>query len=161
MNMRKVFLTGSLLLACLADALSEPPSTQCTSETCKAGTKAVTYFKKADPYYACPSREIAVYVHMVLGLVQLQAIFGGAMPNISDKTGEPEVEGETKAILDSLRAQAHVLTFDEALKTCTIGTNKRQVTVMNMPSESSVAYVYDERSKATFWMPISHLNKIK
>jgi hypothetical protein len=45
----------------------------------------------------------------------MQAMLG-AMPNISDKTGEPEYMGETKTLVDSLRKQAQAQTFDKAIE---------------------------------------------
>jgi hypothetical protein len=136
-------------------------NSRCTFETCKAGTHAVTYFKQDDRYYACPTRELANYVRTVLGLMGAQVMITGTIPNISDKTGEPEYTGETKMLLDSRREQAQVQTFDEAAKICTLGSNKRKVTILNMPENSMVTYVLDEVRKQTFWMPISHLDKVK
>ena len=37
------------------------------------------------------------------------------MPNISDKTGEFEYEGETKTMVDAMREKAGVQTFDQAV----------------------------------------------
>jgi hypothetical protein len=144
----------------IAPVSAQQPNKECTFETCKVGTRAVTYFEKSDPYYSCPNREIATYVTTIVGLVSMQAMLG-AMPNISDKTGEPEYTGETKTLVDSLRKQAQVQTFDEAMKLCALGTDKRRVTVLNMPENSMVAYVLDEVRKQTFWMPIAHLDKVR
>jgi hypothetical protein len=158
--MNRIILAGALVAAITPQALAQQPSNECTAESCPAGTRAVTNFKKSDPYYACPTRELATYVATVTGLVEMQASLG-VTPNISDKTGEPEYEGETKAIVDSMRAQAQVQTFDQALSICTLGSNKRKVAVMNMPKDSLVAYVYDDGRKTAFWMPIGNLNKTK
>jgi hypothetical protein len=156
----KIFFTIFLLLISEGDLLAQSSANQCTFDSCKAGTKAITYHKKSDPYYACPTRELATYVTMVTGLVAMQASLG-VMPNISDKTGEPEYQGETKALVDSLRTKAHVTTFGQALNACEKGVNKKKVTVMNMPTDSLVTYVYDEKRKAAFWMPISHLDRLR
>ena len=153
---------AATLLITMPHAFAQNTDNECTFETCKAGTKALTYFEKSDPYYSCPNRELATYVTMLIGLVSMQAMMsGGQMPNISDKTGEPEFTGQTKEMVDMLREKAGVQTFDQAIAICTIGTNKRPVTVLNMPENSMVAYVADERRKQTFWMPFSHLDKVR
>ena len=97
----------------------------------------------------------------IVGLTSMQAMLGGGMPNISDKTGEPEYTGETKSMVDALREQAHVQTFDEAMKMCAPGSDKRKVTVLNMPEKSMVAYVLDQGRKQTYWMPIVSLDKAR
>jgi len=83
------------------------------------------------------------------------------MPNISDKTGEFEYEGETKIMVDVLREKAGVQTFDQAVAICAPGLDKKPVTILNMPKDSMVAYVEDEHRKIAFWMPIMHLDKLK
>lgn len=157
---RNLLIAGSLLFFYGSEALSEVPKNLCTYETCKAGTKAITYFKKSDAYYACPTRELANYVNTLVGLISMQAAFG-VMPNVSDKTGEPEYEGETKALVDSLRTKAQVRTFDQGVAACALGENRRKVTVINMPPASSVAYVIDEKRQTSSWVPIFHLDKVK
>lgn len=158
----RLIVVGAMLLAYLVDAVSQSPNNLCTYESCKAGTRATTYFRKDDSYFACPTREMASYVTMVIGLVSAQAALG-IRPNISVTTGEPEYQGESKALLDSLRAKAKVRTFDQAMKACEIGTNNRKVTIVNVPSESLqiVALVRDDGRNASFWMPIFHLVKAK
>ena len=49
------------------------------------------------------------------------------------------------------------------MKICALGSDKRRVTVLNMPENSIVAYVEDERRKLAFWMPIAalELDKLK
>jgi membrane-bound inhibitor of C-type lysozyme len=157
---RKFALAPSILLLVIQQASAQKSDDRCTFETCKAGTRAVTYYKKNDPYYACPNRELATYVNSIVALTAMQATLG-VMPNVSDKTGEPEYTGQTKLLVDSLREQAHVQTFDEAMHLCAPGRNKLRVTVMNMPEHSLVAYVFDEAKKQPFWMPIAALGKVK
>ena len=157
--MRKLAL-ATILSLMIPQALAQQSKSECTFEACKAGTKAITYFQKSDPYYACPNRELATYLTTVMGLVSIQAMIG-VMPNISDKTGEPEYTGETKILVDGLREQAQVQSFDEAVKICALGSAKRRVTILNMPENSMVAYVLDEGRKQTFWMPIAHLDKVR
>jgi hypothetical protein len=108
---------------------------------CKAGTIALTHFEKGDPYSTCPTRELANYVATVIGLLAIQKTMTGQMPNFSDKTGEPEYTGETKALVDAARGEAQVQSFDDAVRICKAGTDKRRVTVLNMPENSMMAYV--------------------
>jgi hypothetical protein len=75
---KNVALAATISLI-IPQALAE----ECTFETCKAGTTAVTYFKKDDPYYTCPTRELATYVTTIVGLASMQAMLGVGMPNIS------------------------------------------------------------------------------
>lgn len=89
----------------------------------------------------------------------MQIMLTGQMPNISDKTGEFEYKGETKATVDMLREKAGIHTFDQAVAICSPGVDKKPVTILNMPENSMVAYVEDERRKLAFWMPIAHLDK--
>jgi hypothetical protein len=135
---------------------------QCTSQSCKAGTHAQTFADKSDPYYACPSKELSNYIETVIGFTSL-ATASGSTPNISDTTGEPEFTGATQSVVEGFRLEAKVHSFDEATALCDAGTNKRAVTVLNMPTATTAlsAYVMDDSRKKTFWMPISHLDKVK
>ncbi len=132
----------------------------CSVQTCAAGQKAITFAEKRDPYYACPTRELATYTNFVIGLVSVSATLSGQMPNISDETGEPEYKGETKAMLDNLRTVARVRTFDQAVAMCAQGANKLRVTVMNNPADEMVIWVFDAKHNRSFWMPTIHLNKL-
>src|SRR4051812_30408729 len=101
--LRTVFqLAGVLLFSYSASAFAQVPKNMCSYESCKVGTRAATYFKDHDLYYACPTREIAAYVTVVIGLISTQIAVIGVTPKISRTTGEPEYEGESKALLDSL-----------------------------------------------------------
>jgi hypothetical protein len=134
---------------------------ECTFDTCKAGTTALTHFEKSDPFYTCPTRELANYVATLIGLMAMQATLTGEMPNISDNTGEPEYTGETKALVDAAREKAQVQSFDAAVRICKVGSDKRRVTVLNMPENSMAAYVLDDARKLTFWMPFVYLDKVR
>jgi len=159
--LKRLAYAAAVLMMTIPQALAQNADNECTFDTCKAGTKALTYYEKSDPYYNCPSRELATYVTTIIGLSSLQAMLGGGMPNISDKTGEFEYKGETKAMVDMLRAKAGVQTFDQAVAICSPGFNKKPVIILNMPEDSMVAYVEDEHRKLAFWMPIAHLDKLK
>ena len=129
----------------------------------KAGTVALTYFKRSDPYFRCPTRELADYTTTIVGLTALQSVFG-VTPNVSDKTGEPEYEGQTKLIVDTLRSRAGVRSFDQAVSMCALGGNARKVTVINAPAEPfymPVVFVFDESLKATYWMAVFMLHRVK
>jgi hypothetical protein len=114
---------------------------------------------------ACPTRELVEYTDEVIGIVALTISVSGRPPNISDKTGEPEYlddkdgPNESRLILDRARKRANVRTFDEAAARCSGGINKVKVRVMNSPEDSSAIWVQNEKTKATFWMPKSHLDK--
>jgi hypothetical protein len=157
--LKRLAYAAAVLTMTIPQAFAQNTDNECTFDTCKAGTKARTYYEKSDPYYSCPSRELADYVSSIIGLASMQIMLTGQMPNISDKTGEFEYKGETKAMVDMLREKAGIHTFDQAVAICSSGVDKKPVTVLNMPENSMVAYVEDERRKLAFWMPIAHLDK--
>lgn len=156
-----------LLVVVLAGAVSQAGAVQttCATTECAAGDTAVTYATKSEPYYACPTRQLASYTNFVLGLLAMHAMLGGKMPNISDKTGEPEYPdsgskpNETRLMLDVLRREAGVSTFDQAVARCVLGRGGQRVTIMNNPKDEVVAWVSTDKQKATFWMPKSSLNR--
>ena len=125
----------------------------CNTTICAAGTQAVTYTSKHETFYGCPNRELAEYTNTVLGMVAASSMLSGQLPNISDKTGEPEYEGESKMMLDTLRAKAGVTSFDQAASRCFKGRNKVNVIILNRPANSGLLYVMDEKNKKTFWLP--------
>ncbi len=135
----------------------------CSPDTCKVGDLAVTVSSKTDPFYGCSSQEISDYVSMIVGLAAMQAAITGELPNISDKTGEPEFTGQTGDIVNGLRAKARVSSFDEAVSSCFVGKSHIKVTILNIPKDGLrfSTYVMDNNKKRTFWMPISALNRIK
>ena len=140
-------------------SVADASPTMCTPDSCKAGTQAITYATKQEPYFACPSRELADYTNFVVGLVAIQASLG-AFSNISPETGEPEVTGETKQMLDGLRVRAQASTFDDAVASCSKGKAKRKVLIINVPADALMAvWVHDDKANSSYWMPISSLNK--
>ena len=82
----------------------------------------------------------------------------GKLPNISPDTGEPEYQGESKQLLDSLRSKSGAKTFDEALSVCIQGKGKIKVTIMNIKDEEGSVWVGQENKKP-FWLPKSFLIK--
>ncbi|OBR52363.1 hypothetical protein [Paraburkholderia tropica] len=132
---------------------------------CAPGDRATTYASKQEPFFACPTRELASYTSSVLGLISLQIQLTGTPPNISDKTGEPEYldqngkPNETRLLLDALRHKAGVATFDQAIAACAPGRNKAKVTVMNVQKDDGVIYVHDAARNLNYWMPWSSLDK--
>lgn len=81
------------------------------------------------------------------------------MLNISPETGEPEVSGEIKSMIDRSRQSAGVHTFDQAVHLCRKGKHKDKVIVMNNPKDGGVIWVYSEKSKQSYWMSKAHLDK--
>jgi len=162
--MRYAYAAMALAISSSA-AFADTPQNSCLVKTCAPGDHAVTYATKQEPFLACPTRELAAYTSSVLGLLALQVQLTGAMPNISDKTGEPEYldqngkPNETRLMLDSLRNKAGVTSFDQAVATCAPGRNKSKVTILNVQKDAEVVYVHDEARKINYWMPTSSLDK--
>lgn len=153
-------LVGLIIAPAMAGSLDK----SCLVNQCDVGTKVTTYSTQAEPYLACPSRELAGYTTTVLGLISTHISLTGKMPNISDRTGEPEyLDGpdgpnQTRLMLDRARSAAGVRTFDQAAAICQLGKGKQSVTVMNNPENSGVLWVKDSSGK-TYWMPKSHVDK--
>jgi hypothetical protein len=156
----KLLPTAALLIVLTTSLASAEglKNTTCSVIECEAGSKSITYATKQEPYYACGTRELVEYTNFILGLMVVQAQLVGRPPNISDKTGEPEYQGETKSMLDALRGRAGVSTFDQAVSMCTKGVGKLNVTVLNNPKDSNAIYVMTNKNK-TFWLPKSSLDK--
>ncbi|OIN44509.1 hypothetical protein [Pseudomonas costantinii] len=155
--MNKWILLFGMCLAPLASASATEKS--CSVVSCNAGDKATTHIEDVGShYFACPTKEISEYVNFVWALVYTSYQMTGSLPNISPKTGEPEYEGQSKSMIDSLRSQAGVSTYDQAQGQCAKGRNKIQVMVMNNPKDSLSIWVADKNNKA-FWMPKAFLNK--
>ncbi|WP_124485623.1 MULTISPECIES: hypothetical protein [unclassified Burkholderia] len=95
----------------------------------------------------------------------MQYSLTGTMPNISDKTGEPEYQdqggktNQTRVMLDELRNRAGVSSFDQAVAACAKGRNHAAVTILNVQKDEEVAYVHDSAKNVNYWMPTSSLNK--
>lgn len=150
-----LFLSLSLARAAYANVSPD----MCRVDTCPAGTDAITYADKQDPYYVCPDRDKEEYISTVFGFFAVSAAVG-TFPNISDKTGEPEYEGDSKALLDMLRNKAQVSSVDEAIAACAPGKSGRKVRVLNVPKDTLAAvYVLDKKANLTYWAPIFALNK--
>ncbi|WP_435607723.1 hypothetical protein [Pseudomonas knackmussii] len=150
-----MFLTAAAIapLAGAADL-----SKSCMTVECNVGDHVVTYAEKSDPYYACPTRELSEYVNGTMGLVSMAYTMTGKFPNVSPTTGEPEFQGESKAMLDNWREAAKVSTLDEASSQCDPGKNKVQAMLLNSPDGGISVWVADKQQK-TFWLPRGHLLK--
>jgi hypothetical protein len=154
---------GLIFAAGAASAASIDHS--CMVQACAPGEKAITYTTKTEPYFACPTRELASYTSMVLGIVYAQYNLTGTLPNISDKTGEPEFLDEngkpnqTRLMLDTMRSKAGVSSFDQATSACAVGRNKVRVTILNNQKDDEVIYVHDEARNINYWVPSSSLDK--
>lgn len=145
-------------LICATRTVSADTAIQCSADKCKAGMVVRTFFKKTDPYYECPTKELGIYVETVIGFVSIGVAMGAGQPNISPTTGEPEYQGASKQMLDDARHAAQVSTFDEALTRCRKGAPNKLVTIMNMPADGLMAWVQDPRRLETFWMPVTHMD---
>jgi hypothetical protein len=154
--MKKSIFAVALLLPALG--YGADISNSCLAQACNPGEKAVTFASKEDTYFACPTRELSEYTNNVLGMVSMTHQMTGSLPNISPVTGEPEYQGETKSMIDGLRAAAKVSTYDQAIKLCSQGKSKVSVLVMNNPEEGGSIWVSGADQKP-FWMPKGFLNK--
>lgn len=130
----------------------------CVAAACNPGDKAVTYSTKSDFFYACQTKELSEYTNTAVGMAAVAYQMTGKLPNISPKTGDPEMQGENAKLIATLRSAAKVESFDEALRSCSTGKNKQNVLVMNNPEDSSSIWVSTQDQK-TFWMPKAFLNK--
>ena len=162
--MKKRLIALALLLSagrCLASSADH----SCALVSCFPGDKGVTYATKAEPFLACPTRELADYTGFVLSLISLSISLTGRLPNISDKTGDPEyIDGQdgpnkTRLMLDMLRSRAGVSTFDDAEQRCKNGIGNDHVLVMNVPENGYSIWVRDTKRNQSFWMPKSSLDK--
>lgn len=130
----------------------------CLSAACPAGTRAVTYPIGQEPYYTCKSRELSDYANYALNVMLTQVQLNGGAPRVSPKTGEPDVRGKEKAILDQYRANAGVSTFEEAMAKCYKGIGKVNVIVQYYPEQGDSLYVSSEKNREEkFWLPKSKI----
>ena len=152
-------------LATSAIAFGAGATESCLVKACGPGDHAMTYATKVEPFFACPTRELASYTSSVIGLISMQYTLTGTMPNISDKTGEPEYQdqgdkpNQTRIMLDGLRSRAGVTSFDQAIAICSKGRSRAKVTILNVQKNDEVAYVHDETKNVNYWLPTSSLNK--
>jgi hypothetical protein len=135
------------------------PGQPCSKTLCEAGAKVVVYASKAEPAFACPTKELTLYTNLVYGLVTMSVALTGHMPNISPVTGEPEYHdgadgkpNETRMTLDRLRSEAGVSTFDEAFAQCQSMKSKTGMVVMNYPKDGGIMWVSDAELKNSYWI---------
>lgn len=150
-------LVGALLGPALAYA---GPENACNIKKCVSGTVVKTYATKTDSFYACPTPELAEYTNAVLGLASLSIMIGGHPPDISPVTGEPESQGQTRAIMDRLRKDAGVSTFDQGVARCKPGRHGERRTVVNEGKDRGVLWVMDASGKSSYWMPKVHADYV-
>lgn len=164
--MKKLFLLYVCFLFAAFSCFADSSNASCLVNECPPGTEGITYVSKSEPYYACPTRELAAYTSFVLGIFSISSLTG-KMPNISDKTGEPEFldtssgPNKTRLMIDHYRNQANVATFSEAVAECSKGIGKIKVVVLNNQKDDDVLWVENKKTKKTFWMPNSSLDKVK
>lgn len=133
----------------------------CTAQLCSAGKQIKVSIAKDDPMYACSTEAKAIYVNTVLGLVSFQQTLSGQLPNISPKTGEPEYQGETKQMLDTLRNAAGVSTLDEAASQCIEGSKIRNKKFMVLNSKHESDYVWAGSNNIKLWIPLTATKLLK
>lgn len=143
-----------------SDSASSAPVTDCQTTNCAADSLAVTDSANQSPYYTCKSRELSNYSNYVLQLMFAHAQISGLPPKSAPKTGEPDVQGEEKRMLDQYRAAAGVNTFEEALAKCYKGFGGTKVVVLYNPDNNDSIYVASETDQEEkFWLPKSRLLK--
>ncbi|VTP14676.1 hypothetical protein PUATCC27989T_02542 [Phytobacter ursingii] len=133
----------------------------CTVNNCPPGTKVRVSLEKGDTVFACDTEERTNYTNYVLGLVSFMHDMTGRLPNISPKTGEPEVEGESKSMLDSLRTEAQAKTFDEAVAHCLSEkkVNKKEFMMLNVKGDSDYAWIGNTNKK--IWIPLTAIKPVE
>lgn len=133
-------------------------SQNCLGSVCPVGTKAMTYTIQQEPYYTCKSGELSDYANYVLNVMLAQVQIAGIPQKVSAITGEPEVQGKEKALLEKYRANAGVASFEDAISKCYKGIGKLSVIVLYNPAESDSLYVSSEQNREDkFWIPKTKL----
>lgn len=153
-------ICGLAVALVAAPAFAGDLQDSCAVKACPAGMAGVTYATKAEPFYACPTAELAEYTNFVLGIAAMGAAMG-SMPNVSPVTGEPEMEGTTKGMMGMFRERAGVKTFDQAVAQCFPGKGKKKVVVANNPKDGTVIWVSSDNPKMMFWIPKASLDPKK
>lgn len=159
------FILTLLAILVSAQSFADDGSKSCSRNVCSPGEKVTTYATKSEPYYACATQELSEYANFIIGLAAAQYQLTGTLPNISPKTGEPEYLDDsrgpnlTRVMIEKYRAAAKVATFDQALAQCMTGRAKVKVVVMNVPGEGMSIWVGDPKTKRSYWMPRSSLDK--
>lgn len=140
--------------------VNRAPEKNCQLYECGAGSLAITDTPKQKPYYTCKSEALSNYSNYVLDVMFANVQFTGFPPKVSNKTGEPDVQGEEKKLLGEYRTLAGVSTFEEAISQCYKGVGNTKVIVLYNPKKSNSIYVYPESNQEDkFWLPKVRLNK--
>jgi hypothetical protein len=125
---------------------------------CRAGSHVITHADKAEPFYACPTRELSDYIGTVIGMMAMQSLMGVVL-NLSPQTGEPEWKGETETIVSGMRSKAHVKTFDEAASQCSKGRNGIRAIVLN--HEDDALSIWVTVRNGNFWAPAAAFDSVR
>jgi hypothetical protein len=151
-------LAGSAAVDALPKPREQGERASCDEAKCVAGTPISLVVRKGEPYFVCPTLELVTYSNFVLGILAVNKEFSGRMSDVSPVTGEPELVGESKAMIDTLRRKARVSTFDGAVAKCTYGKNTSNLTVMN---NADALYIWVGNGKTAFWVPkfAAHIRK--
>lgn len=140
------------------DRTSSEQKISCLSSPCLVGSKAFTSVTLSNFFYTCKSKELSEYANFVLGVMDSQVGASGIRPSITKFSGEPEVQGNEKLLMDKFREKAGVHTFEEAISKCYRGRDDMNVMVQFSPIDSTSIYVTPEDVRqSAFWMPKASL----
>ena len=140
------------IAALAAFALQVHAAENCSNAACSIGSRVVTKGGSVDIYYGCESPAQAEYVNFVVLMIGTLVATKGTS-NISTATGEPELAGDNKVMLDRLRAKASAATVGEAIAHCTRVQKNALATVFDAGSGSSVMRIGDPPPKRAYWLP--------
>jgi hypothetical protein len=126
----------------------------CKYGNCSVGSIVVAKHRRDVYFYACRTKELAMYTNFILGLLDASTVYNSEMPNVNRNTGEPNVKGEAADTLKKLRLDAKVNTFDEAAKMCQVETKSFNAKIVNYPIDSQEMLVLV--GKENLWVPKSH-----
>lgn len=165
-NLVIVILCACTLFAAPAESARASKITRsCAKSKCQVGDVVTTYSRKDDAFHTCPSRWLSRYTTFALSLASTNQPETGRLPKISAKTGEPQYisdskgPNKTRQTLERMRADSKVSTLDQAIAKCSRGVDGRAVTIMNLKYDDRIAWVSDNKTQQTYWMPLSHIDK--
>jgi len=145
--MKKICIAALAALALQVNAAED-----CSKVACSSGSRVVAKGGPVDIYYGCESPAQAEYVNFVVLMIGILVATKGTS-NISQATGEPDLAGDNKVLLDRLRAKANVATVGEAIAHCARVQKNALATVFDAGSGSSVMRIGDPPPKRAYWLP--------
>lgn len=132
----------------------------CTADRCPVGSQVIVSIDPQDILFGCDTQAKTAYTNTVAGMVGFIYQSTGKLPNVSPETGEPEVTGQSKVFLDTLRKEAGVRTLDEAAKSCLTeeDLNKKKFTILNIKHESDYAMLALNDNQ--LWLPLTTIKPV-